>query len=69
MRHRPSGDASFLFNRKFVLAVEISLILALLCMAYNNLKIYKKKVATIVYLVVAIALIVLLILRLLGIGI
>ena len=58
-----------LFNRKFVLAVEISLILALLCMAYNNLKIYKKKVATIVYLVVAIALIVLLILRLLGIGI
>ena len=58
-----------LFNRKFVIGVEISLILALLCMAYNNLKIYKKKSATIVYLVVAIALIVLLILRLLGIGI
>ena len=58
-----------LFNRKFVIGVEISLILALLFMAYNNLKIYKKKSATIVYLVVAIALIVLLILRLLGIGI
>ena len=58
-----------LFNRRYIVGVEISLFLALICMAYNNYKIYKRKFATITYLVVAFAIIILLILRLLGIGV
>ena len=56
-----------IFNKKMIVAVEVSLIFALLCMAYNNMKIYKRKFATIMYLVVAVAILVLLILRLLGV--
>lgn len=43
-----------LFNRKYMSYVEITLFFALLCMAYNNFKIYKRKFATILYLVVAV---------------
>ena len=57
-----------LFNKKFIIGVEISLFFALLCMAYNNFKIYKRKFATIMYLVVAFVLLVLCIIRLFGIG-
>ena len=56
-----------LFNKKMIIGVEIVLILALLCMAYNNFKIYKRKFATIMYIVVAVAILVLLILRMLGV--
>ena len=58
-----------LFNKNMVIPVEISLFLALLCMAYNNFKIYKRKFATILYLIVAGVILVLLILRLLGVGV
>ena len=56
-----------LFNKKMIVGVEIALFLALLCMAYNNFNIYKRKFATIMYIVVAVAILVLLILRLLGV--
>ena len=56
-----------LFNKKMIIGVEISLVLALLCMAYNNFKIYKRKFATIMYMVVAVVILVLLVLRLLGV--
>ena len=56
-----------IFNKKMIIGVEIALFLALLCMAYNNFKIYKRKFATILYLVVAVVILVLLILRLLGV--
>ena len=57
-----------IFNRDFIIGVEIALFLALLCMAYNNFKIYKRKFATILYLVFALIILVLFILKLLGIG-
>ena len=56
-----------IFNKKMIIGVEITLFLALLCMAYNNLKIYKRKFATILYLIAAIVMLVLLILRVLGV--
>ena len=56
-----------IFNKKMIIGVEITLFFALLCMAYNNLKIYKRKFATILYLIAAIVMLVLLILRVLGV--
>ena len=56
-----------IFNKQMIIGVEITLFLALLCMAYNNLKIYKRKFATILYLIAAIVMLVLLILRVLGV--
>ena len=56
-----------MFNKEFIYGVEIALFLALLCMAYNNYKIYKRKFATVLYLVFAVIILAFFILRLLGV--
>ena len=56
-----------LFNRKYLIWVELSLSLALFCMAYNNFKIYRRKFATVLYLLVALVLLVLFVLRIFGV--
>jgi len=56
-----------MFNKKFIYSVEIALFFALLCMAYNNYKIYKRKFATVLYLIFSVIILVFFILRLLGV--
>lgn len=59
----------FLFNSGLKMYLQLSLGVTLLVMAYNNQRIYKRKGATIMYIIVGIALLVLDLLMLLGIGV
>ena len=58
----------FLFNSNLKMYLQLSLGVTLLVMAYNNQRIYKRKGATIMYIMVGVILLILGLLMLLGIG-
>ncbi len=59
----------FLFNSGLKMFLQLSLGVTLLVMAYNNQRIYKRKSATIMYIIVGSTLLILDLLLLLGIGV